>query len=74
MKGKSKDERKAAREKMLGQLQAMSDSDRAKVIKDLQSKWDALPEADKLALKKRGKEARGGGKKKGRKGGGAGAE
>jgi hypothetical protein len=68
MKGKSKDERKAAREKMMGQLQAMSESDRAKFVKDLQSKWDALPEAEKLALKKKGKEGRGG-KKKGKKAG-----
>jgi len=56
MKGKPKEERKAAREKMMAQLKAMSESDRAKFVKDLQSKWDALPEADKQALKKKSKD------------------
>jgi hypothetical protein len=64
MKGKPREERKAAREKVMAQLQAMSESERAKVVKDLQSKWDALPEAEKQALKRKGKEG-------GRKGGGA---
>ena len=72
IRGKSKDERKAIKEKMMSQLQAMSESDRAKVIKDLQSKWDALPEAEKQALKKKGKGGGQGGKagkRKGKKGG-----
>src|SRR5437588_12291838 len=71
LKGKPKDERKAAREKLITQLQAMSESDRAKIIKDLQSKWDALPEADKQALKKTGNEGgrKAGGKRKGKKAG-----
>src|SRR5215472_12508245 len=71
LKGKSKDERKAAREKAMSQIQAMSESDRAKLVKDLQSKWDALPEAEKQALKRKGREGRGGGagKRKGKKGG-----
>ena len=51
IRGKSKDERKAIKERMMSQLQAMGESDRAKIIKDLQSKWDALPEAEKQALK-----------------------
>jgi len=73
MKGKSKDERKAAREKAMSQVQAMSESDRAKFLKDLQSKWDALPEAEKQALKRKGKERRGGGgKRKGKKAGAGG--
>jgi hypothetical protein len=74
LKGKPKDERKAAREKLISQLQAMSESDRAKIVKDLQSKWDALPEADKQALKKKGKEGgrKGGGKRKGKKAGAGG--
>ena len=68
MKGKPKEERKAAREKLMAQLGAMSETDRAKFAKDLQTKWDALPEAEKQALKKRGKEGRkGGGKRKGKK-------
>jgi hypothetical protein len=75
MRGKPKGERKAAKEKMLSQLGAMSESDRAKLVKDLQSKWDALPEAEKQALKKKGKEgARAGGKRKGKKKGGAGGD
>lgn len=72
MKGKPREERKAVREKMMAQLQAMSESDRAKFAKDLQSKWDALPEAEKQALKKKGKEGGrkgGGGKRKGKKAG-----
>ena len=69
LKGKPKDERKAAREKMISQLQAMSEGDRAKFVKDLQSKWEALPESEKAALKKKGKEGgrKAGGKKKGKK-------
>jgi len=71
IRGKSKDERKAIKERMMSQLQAMSESDRAKIIKDLQSKWDALPEAEKQALKKKVKGGGGGkaGKRKGKKGG-----
>ena len=77
MRGKPKEERKAARDKMMAQIQAMSESDRAKLVKDLQSKWDALPEAEKQSLKRKGKEGgrRGGaGKRKGKKGGAAGGD
>ncbi|HEX9159634.1 MAG TPA: hypothetical protein VF835_05345 [Rhizomicrobium sp.] len=71
LKGKSKEEKKAAREKMISQIRAMSETDRAKLLADLQSKWDALPEAEKQELKKKGK---GGGRKDGkRKGNKAGA-
>ena len=66
MKGKPREERLAARQKFMTQLRSMSESDRAKFAKDLQAKWDALPEAQKQALKKKAKEGKGGG-------GGAGA-
>lgn len=71
LKGKPKDEKKAAREKMQAQLKEMSEGDRAKLVKELQAKWDALSEAEKQALKKKGKEGKGkgGGKRKGKKGG-----
>lgn len=71
LKGKSKDERTAAREKMISQIRAMSEPDRAKLLADLQSKWDALPEAEKQELKKKGKGKGGrkGGKQKGNKAG-----
>ena len=77
IRGKSKDERKAIKERMMSQLQAMSESDRAKIIKDLQSKWDALPEAEKQVLKKKAKGGGQGGKagkRKGKKGGAGGNE
>ena len=68
LKGKSKDERKAAREKMISQIRTMNETDRAKLIANLQSKWDALPDAEKQALRKKGKEGgRKGGKRKGKK-------
>jgi len=71
LKGKPKEERRAAREKMMSQLEAMNEGDRAKIVKELQAKWDALPESEKQALKKKGKEAGrkggGGGKRKGKK-------
>lgn len=70
MRGKSKEERKANREKSKSQLAAMSESDRAKLSKDLQAKWDALPESEKKALQLKMKERKGGGGKKKRGKGG----
>lgn len=71
MKGKPREERLAAREKFMTQLRSMSESDRAKFTKDLQAKWDALPESEKQALRKKGKEGKrgggGGGKRKGKR-------
>ena len=73
MRGKSKEERQANREKSKSQLAAMSESERAKLTKDLQTKWDALPAAEKEAIQRKMKERKaggGGGKKKRGKGGG----
>jgi hypothetical protein len=72
MRGKSKEEKLANREKSKSQLAAMSESERAKLTKDLQAKWDALPESEKKAMQLKMKERKGGGggKKKRGKGGG----
>ncbi|HEX3430610.1 MAG TPA: hypothetical protein VHT03_06960 [Rhizomicrobium sp.] len=52
MKGKPKEEKRAAKEKLKSKLQAMSEGERATLIKDLQAKWDALPAAEKQALER----------------------
>jgi hypothetical protein len=70
MRGKSKEEKKASREKRKSQLEAMSESDRAKLTKDLQAKWDALPASEKQARLAKMKERKGGGGKKKRGKGG----
>ena len=70
MRGKSKEERRANREKSKTQLAAMPESERVKLSNDLQAKWDALPESEKKAIQLKMKERkRAGGKKKRGKGG-----
>ena len=72
MRGKPKEDKLASREKQKTQLEAMSESERAKLAKDLQGKWDALPESEKKALQLKMKDRKGGGgggKKKRKKGG-----
>jgi len=70
MRGKSKEEKQAAREKMKSGLEAMSESDRAKLAVDLQAKWDALTETQKQELQRKMKQRkRAAGKKKRGKGG-----
>jgi hypothetical protein len=73
MRGKSREEKQAAREKMKSQLDSMNETDRAKLTKDLQAKWDALSESEKLAMQRKMKQRKrggggGGGKKKRNKG------
>jgi predicted Fe-S protein YdhL (DUF1289 family) len=74
MRGKTREEKLAARAKMKSQLESMGEGDRAKLTKDLQAKWDALSESEKLAMqrkmkqRKRGGGGGGGGKKQRNKG------
>ena len=70
MRGKPKEDKKANREKMKSQLATMSESERAKLTKDLQAKWDALPASEKQTLQAKMKERKGGGGKKKRGKGG----
>ena len=67
MRGKPPEERRAMRLKMKSQLESMSESDRAKLTKDLQGKWDALSSSEKQAIERAMKERKRG-KRKGRKG------
>jgi hypothetical protein len=74
IKGKSKEERRAFRDKNLEKLAAMSEPEKTSLRNQLQAKWNALPAEEKKKLEQKISErgAGGGGKKKKKKKGGGG--